>query len=184
MDNFLDGALVLQAARHGDTRGWFSETWNSKLLSELGVNVDFVQDNMSSSLKNGTLRGLHFQSHPSAQAKLVSCNRGKILDVIVDFRKQSKSFTQWRSVVLSGGDLRSIFVPEGFLHGFITLTDDTEVAYKCSSYYNPQAEGSVRWNDPSLNIDWESESQIPLGGPYISEKDAKAPSFQSIVSSL
>jgi dTDP-4-dehydrorhamnose 3,5-epimerase len=164
----LPGVLILTPARHGDARGFFSESWNRARLAEAGIAIDFVQDNHSFSHAKGTLRGLHFQAPPHAQAKLVRCGRGALYDVAVDIRKGAPTYGQWVGVELSFENGRQLLVPEGFLHGFVTLCENTEIIYKCSDHYAPAADGAVRWD--SCGIDW------PLtGDPVLSAKDAVAP---------
>ncbi|MCI2401162.1 dTDP-4-dehydrorhamnose 3,5-epimerase [Aliiroseovarius subalbicans] len=166
----LPGVLILTPARHGDARGFFSESWNRARMADAGLDVDFVQDNHSLSRTRGTLRGLHYQSPPHAQAKLVRCGRGALHDVAVDIRKGSPTYGKWVGVELSFENGRQLLVPEGFLHGFVTLTDDVEIVYKCSDYYSPDCDGAVRWD--SCGIDWS------LGGdPVLSDKDLTAPAF-------
>ena len=162
--------LILTLARHGDARGFFSESWNRRRMAEAGITADFVQDNHSLSAKAGTLRGLHFQSPPHAQGKLIRCGRGALFDVAVDIRKGSPTYGQWTGTELSFENGRQMWIPEGFLHGFVTLQDDTEVVYKCTDYYAPEADGAVLWS--SCGVDW------PLSGdPVLSAKDAAAPAF-------
>ena len=166
----LPGVLILTPDRHGDARGFFSETWNRRRLAEAaGLEVDFVQDNHSLSARAGTLRGLHYQAPPHAQAKLVRCGRGRLFDVAVDVRVGSPSYGAWVGVELSFDNGRQLFIPEGFLHGFVTREDMTEIVYKCSDYYAPECDGAVRWD--SAGIDWN------LGGtePVLSDKDRAAP---------
>ena len=165
----LDGACIIEPARFGDDRGWFSETWHQAKLAAAGLDVAFVQDNHSFSAAKGTLRGLHYQRPPHPQAKLVRCTRGAILDVAVDARKGSPGYGRWVTVELSAANGRQLLVPVGFLHGFVTLTADTEVQYKCSDYYAPDCDGAVHW--ASLGIDWGTDS------PVISAKDASAVPF-------
>lgn len=166
----LPGVLILTPARHGDARGFFSESWNKARLAEHGITTDFVQDNHSLSAQKGTLRGLHYQAPPHAQAKLVRCGRGALYDVAVDIRRGSDTYGQAVGVELSFENGRQLLVPAGFLHGFVTLTDDCEVVYKCSDYYNAEADGAVRWD--SVGINW------PLtGDPILSAKDAVAPAL-------
>jgi len=169
----LSGLVVLTPARFGDGRGFFSESWNRARMAEAGFDVDFVQDNHSLSVQAGTVRGLHFQAPPHAQAKLVRCGRGRLFDVAVDIRRGSPTFGQWFGVELSFDNGRQMLVPEGFLHGFVTREPDTEIVYKCSDYYAPECDGAVRFDDPDLGIDWG------LGGlaPVLSDKDARAPAF-------
>jgi dTDP-4-dehydrorhamnose 3,5-epimerase len=167
----LPGVLILTPARHGDERGFFSESWNRARLKEAGVDLDFVQDNHSFSAQKGTVRGLHFQSDPHAQDKLVRCGRGSLYDVAVDIRRGSPTYGKWVGETLSFENGRQLLVPRGFLHGFVTLEPDTEIIYKCTDYYAPECDGAVRWDDPDIGIDW------PLDGvhPVLSGKDAKAP---------
>jgi dTDP-4-dehydrorhamnose 3,5-epimerase len=166
----LEGLLILRPRRFGDDRGWFSEVWNRRALAEAGIDADFVQDNHSMSSKKGTLRGLHYQSPPHGQAKLVRCSAGAIWDVVVDARRGSPTYGKWMGVELSADTGRQLFVPVGFLHGFSTLTNSAEVLYKCTDYYAPV--GSVAWNSPSLGIDWRLD-----GTPELSAKDQAAPDF-------
>ena len=172
----LPDVLILTPARLGDARGWFSETWNGPKLAALGVNLDFVQDNHSMSAAVGTLRGLHFQKPPHAQDKLVRCARGAIRDVAVDVRKGSPFFGKWVAVDLTAGNARQLLVPKGFLHGFVTLTPDTEVQYKCTDVYAPDCDGGIRWNDPQIGIDWGL-----TGDPVLSGKDRAAPLLADFV---
>jgi len=166
----LDGVLILTPQRFGDARGWFCETWNAARMAALGLDLPFVQDNHSFSAEAGTLRGLHYQSPPRAQDKLVRCTRGVIRDIAVDARQGSATYGQWVAVELSAETGRQLLVPKGFLHGFVTLTPDTEVQYKCTDLYAPECDGAVRWD--SLGIDWG------LGAsPILSAKDAVAPAF-------
>lgn len=166
----LDGVLILTPARFGDSRGFFSESWNRKRMADAGLDLDFVQDNHSLSEQVGTLRGLHYQSPPHAQAKLVRCGRGRLFDVAVDFRDGSPTFGHWVGVELSFENGRQLLIPAGFLHGFVTREPMTEVVYKCSDYYAPDCDAAVRWDDPELGIDWGLSAR-----PVLSEKDAVAP---------
>lgn len=165
----LADVLILTPRRFGDARGWFMETWNASTLAKAGLDLPWVQDNHSFSAAKGTLRGLHFQSPPRAQDKLVRCSRGAILDVAVDIRAGSPTFGQHVAVDLSADTGRQLLIPKGFLHGFVTLTDDTEVQYKCSDLYSPEHDGAVRWDDPALGIAWG------VTAPILSDKDARAP---------
>jgi len=164
--------LLITPTRHGDERGWFSETFRQSALDEVGFTGGaFVQDNHACSARRGLLRGLHFQRPPHAQDKLVRCVRGAILDVAVDIRRGSPTFGQWAGARLSADDGRQLLVPRGFAHGYCTLSDDCEVIYKVTGYYMPRAEGTLRWNDPALAIDWTlPESQITANA-----RDAAAP---------
>lgn len=166
----LPGVLLLEPARFGDARGFFSESWNKKTLSDHGITTEFVQDNHSLSATVGTVRGLHFQSPPHAQAKLVRCGRGRLFDVAVDIRKGSPTFGKWVGYELSFDNGLQLLIPAGFLHGFATREPDTEIIYKCSDHYAPECDGAVRFDDPDLGIDWALE-----GKAILSEKDAKAP---------
>ena len=166
----LAGILMIEPNRFGDHRGFFAETYSRRVYAELGVDVEFVQDNHSLSAAVGTVRGLHFQMPPHAQAKLVRCGRGAIFDVAVDIRKGSPTFGQSVGYELTAENGAQVFVPAGFAHGFMTLQPDSEIIYKCSDYYAPETEGAVRWDDPAIGIDW------PLQGHAIlSDKDVVAP---------
>ena len=150
----LEGVLLLKPARFGDHRGFFSESWNKARLAEHGIEMDFVQDNHSMSHEVGTVRGLHYQSPPHAQAKLVRCGRGRIFDVAVDIRKGSPTYGHWVGYELSFENGLQLLIPEGFLHGFATRAPDTEIIYKCSDYYAPECDGAVRFDDPEIGINW------------------------------
>ncbi|MCC5999897.1 MAG: dTDP-4-dehydrorhamnose 3,5-epimerase [Pararhodobacter sp.] len=166
----LPGVMVITPRRFGDARGWFSETWNKAAAQRAGLDApDFVQDNHSFSATRHTLRGLHYQRPPHAQDKLVRCSRGAVLDVAVDIRKGSPHFGRWVGIELSAENGQQLYVPKGFLHGFLTLTRDCEVQYKCTDYYAPECDGSVRWN--SLGIDWGTDA------PILSDKDIQAIAF-------
>ena len=169
----LAGVLVLEPRRIGDARGWFCETWHRARLSEHGITTDFVQDNHSFSATPGTLRGLHYQSPPHAQTKLVRCVAGAVWDVSVDARPASPTWGHWFGLELSAENGRQLLIPEGFLHGFVTLRENAEIIYKCSDYYAPDCEGSVAWNSPALGIDWP----LPPSGPLLSDKDRAAVDF-------
>jgi dTDP-4-dehydrorhamnose 3,5-epimerase len=173
----IDGVVVLTPKKIGDDRGWFIETWNAKTLSKLGIDVGFVQDNHSMSAEIGTVRGLHYQKPPSAQDKLVRCTRGEIFDVAVDIRIGSPTYGKWVGVVLTPDNGKQLFVPKGCLHGFATRAPMTEVQYKCSDVYAPECDGSVRWDDPDIGIDWGLTS-----APILSVKDETAPLFADFVS--
>ena len=171
----LDGVMILTPRRFGDARGFFCESWNKARMAEAGMDYDFVQDNHSVSMAVGTLRGLHYQRPPHAQAKLVRCGRGRLWDVAVDIRAGSPTYGQWVGVELSFDNGKQLMIPAGFLHGFVTLEPETEIVYKCTDYYAPDCDGAVAWDDPSLGIDW------PLtGAPVLSDKDAKAPRLAEI----
>lgn len=168
----LPDVLLIEPARFGDNRGFFSESWNKERMAEHGISVDFVQDNHSLSSAVGTVRGLHFQAPPNAQAKLVRCGRGVLFDIAVDIRKGSPTYGQWVGEELSFENGKQLFIPEGFAHGFITRTPDTEIIYKCNAYYAPESDGAILWD--SCGIDWGFN-----GTPELSAKDANAPSFTS-----
>ena len=171
----LPGVLMLTPRRFGDERGFFAETWSRRRLAEAGIDADFVQDNHSLSARAGTLRGLHFQAPPHAQGKLVRCGRGALWDVAVDVRRGSPTYGRWTGVELTADNGRQLWIPEGFLHGFLTLEDDTEIVYKCTAYYAPEADGAVRWD--SCGIDWPLQDP-----PVISDKDAAAPALSGFES--
>ncbi len=166
----IEGLLVIEPQVFRDTRGFFCETYNERRYSEAGINVHFVQDNMSQS-QYGVVRGLHFQKGEYAQAKLVQCIEGKVLDVAVDLREGSKTYGQWFSVMLTSENHLQFFIPRGFAHGFSVLSEQALFSYKCDNFYNPQAEGGLLLTDPALNIDW----QIPQDRMILSEKDKKHP---------
>lgn len=166
----IAGLKVLTPARFGDARGFFSESWNRQRMSDHGLDLDFVQDNHSLSMQVGTLRGLHFQSPPHAQDKLVRCGRGALYDVAVDIRKGSPTYGQHFGIELSAENGKQLLVPKGFLHGFITRAPETEILYKCTDYYAPDCDGAVAWD--SCGIDWGF-----AGVPVLSDKDAAAPAL-------
>lgn len=170
-DTALSGVKILTPRRFGDDRGFFSEIWNSRVLAEHGLHLDFVQDNHSFSVAPGTIRGLHFQAPPHAQDKLVRCGRGRLLDVAVDIRTGSPTYGQWVGVELSFENGRQLLVPAGFAHGFITREPETEIIYKCTDFYAPDTEGVLRWDCPEIGIDWG----VGQTAPVLSEKDAAAP---------
>lgn len=165
----LDGSVIIEPDIFGDARGWFYESYSKTKLEQLGIYADFVQDNRSYSAQKGTLRGLHCQTEPKAQSKLLTCLRGAILDVAVDIRKGSPTYMKWTSVELSGENKRMFFIPKGCLHGFVTLTPDVEVSYKVDEYYSPENDRSIRFDDPSIGVDWGVEN------PILSAKDENAP---------
>jgi dTDP-4-dehydrorhamnose 3,5-epimerase len=161
----LDGVLMLSPKKHGDHRGFFSETYNKKTLAEAGIDLDFVQDNHSLSVEVGVVRGLHFQSPPYSQCKLIRVVKGKILDVAVDLRRSSPTFKQHVAVELSEEAWNQLLVPVGFAHGFVTLAPNTEVVYKVTNYYSQAHDLGVRWNDPSLNIPWPVTDDTAILSP-------------------
>ena len=174
----LDGVLILTPRRFGDARGWFSEVWNKETLAQAGIRHDFVQDNHSYSQAPGTIRGLHYQSPPHAQVKLVRCGRGRIFDVAVDIRRGSPTFGKWFGIELSAENGRQLLIPAGFLHGFVTREPDCEVLYKCSATYAPACDGAVRFDDPDINIDWG----IDPADAILSDKDRAAPFLRDLQS--
>ncbi|MDD2534641.1 MAG: dTDP-4-dehydrorhamnose 3,5-epimerase [Eubacteriales bacterium] len=165
----LPGVLILEPKVHGDHRGWFSETYASRTLADLGIHTVFVQDNQSFSAQQGTLRGLHFQNNPKAQTKLIRCTRGAIYDVAVDIRRGSPTFGEWFGLELTAENKRQLYIPKGFAHGFLTLTEDVEVQYKVDEYYAPECDRSIRFDDPEIGVNWGDIS------PVLSDKDLKAP---------
>lgn len=165
----LEGVCILETKIFGDDRGWFTESWSKRTMEEAGLHYEFVQDNHSFSAQKGTLRGIHFQMEPYAQAKLVRCTLGAVLDAAVDLRKDSPTYRKWVVVELSAGNKRQFLIPRGFGHAFLTLTDDVEFLYKADQYYNYESDRGIAWNDPEIGIDW------PLKNPILSEKDRNAP---------
>ncbi|TDQ38641.1 dTDP-4-dehydrorhamnose 3,5-epimerase [Aureibacillus halotolerans] len=166
----LDGVVILEPNVFGDHRGWFMETYNETKFIDAGKDVNFVQDNHSFSAAKGTLRGLHFQLNPKAQTKLVRCTKGAIYDVAVDIRKGSSTYGKWFGLELTEENKKQLLIPKGFAHGFMTLTEDTEVQYKVDEFYAPECDRGIIWNDPDLGIEWPMELK-----PILSEKDEKAP---------
>jgi len=162
---------LIETRRFADARGWFSETWAEAKYAEMGIDVRFVQDNQSYSVQAGTIRGIHFQTAPHAQAKLVRCVRGAIVDYAVDLRKGSPTWGQVAFAELSSGNGRQLFVPVGYGHAFVTLQPDTEVAYKVSDIYAADCDGGVAWDCPDIGIDWP----LPPTGPVLSDKDTALP---------
>ena len=162
--------ILIKPTRHKDERGFFSEIYSQRRYKKLGIDMDFLQENHSFSWEVGTLRGLHFQAPPDAQGKLVRCGKGAIFDVAVDIRKGSQTFGHWEGYELTEENGHQLYVPIGFAHGFLTLKPDSEIVYKCTNYYAPKAEGSIRWDDPSIGIEWPLSENIILN-----KRDASAP---------
>ena len=169
----LPGVFILEPQVFGDHRGWFMESWSQKNLDDVGIHVNLVQDNQSYTAHKGTLRGIHYQQNPMAQAKLVRVVRGAVIDFAIDIRKGSPTYAQWISVELTAENKRQFFIPRGFGHAFLTITDDVEFCYKCDNLYSKECDRNIRWNDPEIGIDW---SVFGLDGePVLSDKDAIAP---------
>lgn len=171
----ISGLIIMQPDVFFDERGYFFESYNKEKFRGIGIDADFMQDNQSMSAK-GTLRGLHFQNPPYAQGKLLSVIKGAVVDIAVDIRKESKFYGKYFSIVLSEGNKTIFWIPPGFAHGFVSLEDNTIFSYKCTQVYNKSSEGSLRWNDPYLNINWG------IADPIISEKDHAAPYFADLKS--
>ncbi|MDG5750959.1 dTDP-4-dehydrorhamnose 3,5-epimerase [Qipengyuania sp. XHP0211] len=172
----MPDVFAITVKRFEDERGWFSESWSKRNLRASGVDLpEFVQDNHSISFSKNTVRGLHFQAPPHAQGKLVRCGRGRLFDVAVDARQGSPTYGEWVGEELTADNGVQLWIPAGFLHGFVTLEDDTEIVYKCTDFYSRECDGAVRWD--SLNIDWPTTGDVKL-----SEKDAAAPPFDQFVS--
>ncbi len=172
----LPGLVLIRPARHGDARGWFSEVWRRDQWEAAGVKADFVQDNQSFSAQTGTVRGLHFQLPPFAQAKLVRCVSGRVLDVAVDLRRSSPGFGKAVSVELTAEGGEQLFIPAGFAHGFCTLEPDSGLAYKVDAYYSAAHDRGVRWNDPAFGIEWP----VSEGDAVLSAKDKVQPFFAEL----
>ncbi len=163
----IPGVLIVEPQVHGDARGWFKETWQARRYAEAGIEGPFVQDNMARS-RHGILRGLHLQ-HPHAQGKLVQVVLGEVFDVAVDVRRGSPWFGQWVGVILSADNHRQLWVPPGFAHGYVVTSSEAIFSYKCTEYYHPDTDLSIRWDDPDIGIDWPV-----VGPPLLSGKDASA----------
>nr|ADI17797.1 dtdP-4-dehydrorhamnose 3,5-epimerase and related enzymes [uncultured Sphingobacteriales bacterium HF0130_33B19] len=171
----IEGLLIIKPKVFGDERGHFFESWNKKAYQDIGLDLDFTQDNQSISQK-GVLRGLHFQNPPYAQGKLVRVIKGAVIDVAVDLRKGSLTYGQHISVKLTEQNMKTFWIPPGFAHGFVALENDTIFSYKCTEVYNQDAEGSLLWNDPDLNISWGVQN------PLVSEKDKHSCLFKNFKS--
>lgn len=169
----IPGLIVITPPRFGDARGFFAETYSREKLASQGITTEFVQDNHSLSAQVGTVRGLHFQKPPRAQAKLVRCGRGCLFDVAVDIRKGSPTYGKWFGIELSFENGKQLLIPAGFAHGFVTRVPDTEIIYKCSDFYAPETEGALRYDDPAIGIDWAMGDVEPI----LSGKDAAAGSL-------
>lgn len=169
IDTKLPGVCIVEPVVHGDHRGYFMETYSAGAFAQIGIGTVFVQDNQSFSAKKGVLRGIHFQNAPMAQAKLVRVNHGSVLDVAVDLRKGSPTYCQWVAVELSEENRRMLFIPRGFGHGFVTLTDSVEFCYKVDSLYSSECDRGIRFDDPAIGVDWGIEN------PILSQKDTTSP---------
>ena len=176
LETQLDGLVVVEPQVHGDERGFLVETFRDDGWRELGIGVEFVQENHSRSGR-GILRGLHFQTKPG-QAKLVRCLRGRIWDVAVDLRRDSPTYRRWEGYELDDERHRQLFVPAGFAHGFCVLSERADVAYKLSSYYDPDTEAGIAWDDPDVGVEW------PIADPVLSDRDRAAPRLAEIADSL
>jgi dTDP-4-dehydrorhamnose 3,5-epimerase len=172
----LDGVVLIEPALHGDERGFMLESFSRDAWRQLGVEVEFVQHNHSRS-RRGTLRGIHFQTAPG-QAKLVRCPRGEILDVAVDLRRGSPTYGQWEAHLLDDVKHRQLFVPVGFGHGFAVLSEEADVAYQVSSYYDPATESGIAWDDPDVGVEWQ------VSEPLLSERDKAAPRLAQVADDL
>ena len=171
----LNGIWIVEPRVFGDHRGFFMETWSKREFEENGIFCEFIQDNHSSSTAKGTLRGIHFQRGEKSQAKLVRCVRGAVLDVAVDLRPSSSTYKQWQTVELSEENKRELFIPRGFGHGFLTLTDHVEFLYRADNPYAPEADAGILWSDPEIGVDWG------ITAPILSEKDRKNPMLRDTV---
>ncbi len=171
----IEGLCIIEPAVHGDSRGYFMETYNQNDMAEAGLNMVFVQDNQSMSTK-GVLRGLHFQKN-FPQGKLVRVIKGTVFDVAVDLRKDSKTYGKWFGIELSEENKKQFYIPEGFAHGFLVLSDTAEFLYKCTDFYHPGDEGGLRWNDSDIGIDWPISEDMTI---LLSEKDEKQPFFRDL----
>lgn len=169
----ISGVMIVEPVRHEDPRGWFCETYNRRALAQHGILIDFVQDNQSASKRAGTIRGLHFQAPPHAQAKLVRVVRGGIFDVAVDIRRDSPTYGRYVSVLLNSDNARQMLIGSGFAHGYCTLEPDTVVAYKTDEHYEPELDRGLVWNDPAIDIAWP----VTTGDVTISDKDRCLPTL-------
>lgn len=169
IETAVNGVFEIEPKVFGDNRGWFYESYSKEKFEKLGIIAEFVQDNRSFSAQKGTLRGLHCQTNPKAQSKLITCLKGAILDVAVDIRKGSPTYMKWVAVELNEENKKMLFVPKGCLHGFVTLTENVEVSYKVDEFYSPENDRSICFCDPEIGVEWGIEN------PVLSEKDKKAP---------
>lgn len=177
LETRLDGLVLLEPKVHGDERGFFIETFRADVAREHGVPTEFVQDNHSRS-RQGTLRGIHFQTHPG-QGKLVRVSRGRVLDVVVDLRRGSPTFGEWEGVELDDVGGAMLYIPVGFGHGFLVLSEVADFVYKCTNYYDPATEAGIRFDDPEVGIEWPSDVEL-----LYSQRDAEAPTLADVKDSL
>ena len=171
----IKGIFEIQLEPHEDKRGFFMRVYDTQLFEEYKIDRNWVQENHSLSVEKGVIRGMHFQLSPHSETKLIRVINGEIYDVFVDLRKDSSTFGRWDSINLSADNKKMIYIPRGFAHGFCTLTENCEILYKMDNYYAPNSEGSIRWDDPDVGINW------PMNNPIISEKDLKAKSFREFI---
>jgi len=176
IETTLRGVLIIEPQVFGDARGWFMESYSKKKTPQ--ITCDFIQDNHSFSANKGTLRGIHFQFPPMEQAKLIRCIRGSIMDYAVDLRRDSDTYRKWVCAELSAENKKMLFIPCGFGHAFVSLTDNVEILYKTDNYYSPEHDGAVLWSDPDIGIDWGIEA------PILSDKDRNAPLLPGLGFSL
>lgn len=169
IDTEISDVKIVEQTVFGDNRGWFYEVYNQKAFEAAGINVTFVQDNHSYSAQKGTIRGIHFQKNPMSQAKLVRCTRGAIKDVVVDLRKNSPTYKKWIAVELTEDNKLQLFIPRGFGHGFVTLSDDVELQYKVDNFYSKECDRSILWCDEDIGVEWG------VSDPILSQKDSSAP---------
>lgn len=174
----LKGLFEISLNPFEDHRGFFMRTYDSSILIKYGLNREWVQENHSSSSQKGTIRGLHFQLSPHTDAKLIRCIRGEILDVVVDIRKNSPTFGQWESIILSEKNKKELFIPRGFAHGFCTLSDNCDIIYKHDNYYNKDYDAGILWNDAEIGIEW------PINNPILSERDEKQQTFKNFIDTI
>lgn len=176
LETTIDGLILFEAEAFADQRGFLSESWRADAMDDLGISAPFVQENHSRSIK-GTLRGIHFQTSPG-QAKLVRCARGRILDVAVDLRRESPTYRRWEGFELSDENRHQLFVPVGFGHAFCVLSEEADVIYKLTSYYDPETEAGIRWDDPDVGIEWPAMARL------VSERDEAAPTLAEVADEL
>lgn len=172
----IDGLLIIEPRKFKDNRGWFMESYSKSILQNSNISLDFLQDNHSLSVEKGTIRGLHYQSYPKQQTKLVRCLRGSIFDVAVDIRTESSTFGKWFGIELSAENQKQLLIPKGFAHGFLTLSNNAEVFYKVDEFYSPQHDKGIIWNDPEIGIEWPIDNS-----PILSIKDKALPPLKEAI---